>query len=116
MGDKRLIAIDIYDDDGEAQGGLFVETDGKGLRDEMMRVLEEGGIPVIRCARRIPGKLDGESLVAEGELMDSMVLDGALEVRWDFCGASFQASGPADDVIKAQLDMLDALIEVTGNE
>lgn len=93
---KKMVRIDIYDEDGLKCEEVRVPANADTVREEMVDALQNDGIPAIREAIT-KGKTDGKERGA------------VLTVHLEVDNIKFSAVGDVDDVLEALHEMLKAM-------
>ncbi len=141
------VSIDIYDAGGELCECIGGPMDYEDVKEQMLEILRNDGIPVIRRhgkhEKAEPDKGESKHVVRAAmhgnletrkelgkALMDVLHIDNegnrarpapaAMEVskflptlllKWEFEGVKFEAVGKYDDVMDAQTEFLDSILE-----
>lgn len=138
------VSIDIYDADGELCECIGGPMDYEDVKEQMLEILSNDGIPVIRRhgkhEKAEPDKGESKQVVRAAlqgnreelakALMDVLHIDNegnrarpapadmevskflpTLLLKWEFEGVKFEAVGKYDDVMDAQAEFLDSILE-----
>ena len=132
------VSIDVYDADGELCESIGGPMDYEDVKEQMIDILRNDGIPVIRRhgkhEKAEPGKGESKQVVRAAmqgnreelgkALMDVLHIapDGnalppvskfemPLLLNWEFEGIKFQAIGKYDDVMDAQAELLRTMLK-----
>ena len=99
------VSIDIYDLDGEHCETLGGPMDGYDLKAQMIDILKNDGIPVVRCH----GK--HEAADPKHAPKPSPEFEQPMTLRIEFEDVKFMAVGKFEDVMDAQAEFLQAIIK-----
>lgn len=132
------VSIDVYDADGELCESIGGPMDYEDVKEQMLEILRNDGLPVIRRhgkhEKAEPGKGESKQVIRAAmqgnreelgkALMDVLHIapDGQhlqpvskfetpLLLRWEFEGIKFEAIGKYDDVMDAQEELLRTILE-----
>lgn len=99
------VSIDIYDLDGEHCETLGGPMDGYDLKAQMIDILKNDGIPVVRCH----GK--HEAADPKHAPKHSHEFEQPMTLQIQFEDVKFMAVGRYEDVMDAQAEFLQAIIK-----
>lgn len=135
------VSIDVYDADGELCESIGGPMDYEDVKEQLLEILRNDGIPVIRRhgkhEKPEPGKGESKQVIRAAmqgnlatrkeltnALMDVLHLDPngndlpqgskfetPLLLRWEYDGIKFEAIGKYDDVMDAQAELLRTILE-----
>lgn len=132
------VSIDVYDADGELCENIGGPMDFEDVKEKMLEILRNDGIPVIRWhgkhEKTEPDKGESKQVIRAAmqgnreelgkALMDVLHIGPAgttippvpkfeplLQLKWEFEGIKFDAIGKYDDVMDAQAEFLDSILE-----
>ena len=119
-------SIEIYDAEGELCESIGGPMDYEDIREQMIEILKNDGIPVLRQHGKhekvepdkasihpytlMKGVLPQppKAIITPGEIKP---LPTPLVLNWEFEGVKFYACGMYDDVMDAQAEFLDKILE-----
>ena len=99
------VSIDIYDLDGEHCETMGGPMDGYDLKAQMIDILKNDGIPVVRCH----GK--HEATDPKTVPKPNPEFEQPMTLRIEFEDVKFMAVGKFEDVMDAQAEFLQAIIK-----
>lgn len=114
----RTVSIDVYDEDGtfcESIGGKMSRED---VKHQMIEILRNDGIPVIRVAGKheaaedtMIGKAMKDKLPELKDIAEKVLKDFPMVLEYEFDGIRFHAAGHPLDVHAANNALLKRIFE-----
>lgn len=100
---KKRVTIEVYDEDGVLRESIGGPMDYEDVREQMIEILRNDGIPVLKqhekqAVKVQPPKVDAVPAILKFEPL--------LQLRWEYNGVKFDAMGKYDDVMDAQAELL----------
>ena len=109
------VSIEIYDMDGELCEQTGGPMDAYDLKAQMIDILKNDGIPVVRCHGKHAAKSDTDTDRRGGNLPPATQPNPSFEqpmtLRIEFEDIKFMAVGKCEDVMDAQGEFLAAVFE-----
>ena len=123
----KNVSIEIYDAEGELCESIGGPKDYEDIREQMIEIMKNDGIPVLRQhgkhekvepgkapihdympVQRVQPQPPKATIIPDGEIKP---LPQPLVLNWEFEGVKFYACGMYDDVMDAQAEFLDKILE-----
>jgi len=104
----KNVSIEIYDAEGDLCESIGGPMDYEDIREQMIEILKNDGIPVLRQHGKHEKVEPEKAIITPGEIKP---LPTTLVLSWEFEGIKFHACGMYDDVMDAQAEFLDKILE-----
>lgn len=113
---KKRVTIEVYDAEGVLCESIGGPMDYEDLKEQMISILRNDGIPVLKQHEKHAEKADKSVSVHKADTVPPAIppvpkFEPLLQLRWEFEGIKFDAIGKYDDVMDAQHEFLQGILE-----
>lgn len=114
----KNVSIETYDAEGDLCESIGGTMDYEDIREQMLEILKTDGIPVLRQHGKHEKVEAGKAPIHDFMPMQRVLPDGEIKLlptplvlSWEFEGIKFHACGMHDDVMDAQAEFLEKILE-----